>query len=456
MVRGAIGRERESGFRAVEVLSACVALLLSACSPGARRVEPPPVAASFVLREGTLASADGVPIHYVATGEGSPALVFIHGWSCDATYWSETMEAFAPSHLVVAVDLAGHGRSGLERADWTVERFGADVRAVVEAMGLSRVVLVGHSMGGPVAVEAARLLGERVVAVVGVDTMQDVETPPPPEMLEAWLAEMTEDFPAFARNLVHRFFSEDADPVLVERIALDVALAPPEVAVPVFRNLFMYDLASALEAVRVPIVCINSSPTAVETNQRHAPQFRVVMIDGAGHFPHLERPDAFQQDLRQVLDEIENGTIAPIPRENPGVPCVRLGSPEPGLCARVEPPLGVQAELDVVASCFHTAVVVLETEPEARETLAAFLVRARGALETCAREVPPGLSRLAADPENAALRLLNGAEVSFAAEPPSHDDLSGGVTEIHTTYRFSATGVPETSRTTVTLSIGGE
>jgi pimeloyl-ACP methyl ester carboxylesterase len=411
-----------------------------------------------MMQEGAVTSADGVPIRYIATGDGSPALVFVHGWSCDATYWLDTMEAFAPRHHVVAVDLAGHGRSGVGRTEWTVEAFGQDVRTVVEALRLSDVVLVGHSMGGPVAVEAARLLGERVVAVVGVDTMQDVETPPAPELLATWLAEMEADFPTFARSLVRRFFSEDADPTLVERVAADVASAPPEVAVPVFRTLFAYDLAGAFEAVHVPIVCINSSlePTDVEANRRHAPQFRVVPIEGVGHFPHFERPTEFQRELRRVLDEVAAGAVGPVSIEDPGIQCERLGTPEMGPCVRADAPLGVRDELDVVASCFHTAVVVLENEPGAGEPLTAFLARARAALEACSREVPSGLSRLTVDPGSAVLRLSNGAEVTWATEPPLRDELAGGVTEIYTTYHFRVEGSPETSRTTLTRAIGGE
>src|SRR5687767_1979210 len=116
---------------------------------------------------GTVKAPDGVDIRYEVAGSGEPALVFVHGWSCDRTYWRPQIEHFSKSRRVVTLDLGGHGASSLGRKDWTMEAFAGDVRAVVEGLGLKRVVLVGHSMGGPVSLEAARMMPDRVAAVVG-------------------------------------------------------------------------------------------------------------------------------------------------------------------------------------------------------------------------------------------------------------------------------------------------
>ena len=78
----------------------------------------------------TIDSFDGVPISYEVRGNGSPALVFVHGWSCDRTYWKAQVEPFAVNHKVVTIDLAGHGESGTQRSDWTMEAFSEDVAAV--------------------------------------------------------------------------------------------------------------------------------------------------------------------------------------------------------------------------------------------------------------------------------------------------------------------------------------
>ncbi len=120
-------------------------------------------------------SADGVAIGYDVRGSGPVALVFIHGWMCDRTHWRHQIDAFAEGHTVVTLDLAGHGNSVGNRDSWTIDRFGADVQAVVEVLDLPRVILVGHSMGGPIALEAAAHMPDRVLGVVGVDTLHNVE-----------------------------------------------------------------------------------------------------------------------------------------------------------------------------------------------------------------------------------------------------------------------------------------
>ncbi|MDX1450575.1 MAG: alpha/beta hydrolase, partial [Acidimicrobiia bacterium] len=98
----------------------------------------------------TVPSFDGIPITYEVHGRKSPTLVFVHGWSCDRRYWREQLEPFSHEYRVVAIDLAGHGDSGSGRQEPTIRSFGADVAAVVRELGLERVVLIGHSMGGDV------------------------------------------------------------------------------------------------------------------------------------------------------------------------------------------------------------------------------------------------------------------------------------------------------------------
>ncbi len=68
-------------------------------------------------------SADGVRVAYEVRGTGTPALVFIHGWSCDRSYWAGQLETFSREFQVVAIDLAGHGESGFGRQPWTIGAF---------------------------------------------------------------------------------------------------------------------------------------------------------------------------------------------------------------------------------------------------------------------------------------------------------------------------------------------
>ena len=119
---------------------------------------------------GTAHSADGAAIAYDVRGKGDITLVFIHGWACDRSFWREQLDIFARDYRVVALDLGGHGDSQVDRDAWSLAVLGGDVQAVADELNLNRVILIGHSLGGMVSLEAARLMPERVLGVVGVDT----------------------------------------------------------------------------------------------------------------------------------------------------------------------------------------------------------------------------------------------------------------------------------------------
>lgn len=255
---------------------------------------------------GSVRAPDGVEIRFEDDGQGEPDLVFVHGWSCDRSYWRAQMDHFAVSHRVVTVNLGGHGDSSLGRKDWTMTAFGEDVRAVVKALDLRKVVLVGHSMGGPVIVEAARLLPERVVALVPVDVFHDVEYRWSVEELEAYLAPLRADFRKRTEALVRSFFPARADSKLVEWVACDMAEAPPEVGISAMENVRRYNQAEGLASVKVPVRLINSDfwTTDVEAARRYKPDVQLAVMPGVGHFLMIEAPDEFNRLLARAVSEL--------------------------------------------------------------------------------------------------------------------------------------------------------
>jgi pimeloyl-ACP methyl ester carboxylesterase len=128
--------------------------------------------------KGEARSSDGIPLRFEARGSGAPALVFVHGWSCDRTDWDGQLDWFSAHHQVVAMDLAGHGESAAGRQAWTMVAFGDDVVAVVEALGL--------------------------------------DEPQQREEVERFLAPLGEDFGTAAQQLVRRMFPPGTDAELVD------------------------------------------------------------------------------------------------------------------------------------------------------------------------------------------------------------------------------------------------
>jgi pimeloyl-ACP methyl ester carboxylesterase len=255
----------------------------------------------------TVKAPDGVEVRYEAAGQGEPALVFVHGWSCDRSYWRAQIDHFAASHRVVAVDLGGHGESGLGRKDWTMAAFAGDVRAVVEALGPRTVVLVGHSMGGPVIAEAAQLMPGRVAALVVVDFFNDVDRRFGAKEREGFLAPMRADFPKATEAFVRQeMFAPHSDPKLADRIARDMAAGPPAVAVSAMENLLRYDQGAALAAAKVPVRLINADkwPTDLEAARRHKPDMGLAVMPAVGHFLMMEAPDEFNRLLARAVSEL--------------------------------------------------------------------------------------------------------------------------------------------------------
>jgi pimeloyl-ACP methyl ester carboxylesterase len=253
---------------------------------------------------GVVPSWDGIPLAFEARGSGTPALVFVHGWSCDRRYWDPQLDAFAARHRAVALDLAGHGESGAGRRRWTMPGFGDDVVAVVRHLGPGEVVLVGHSMGGDVVVEAALRLGDQVAGVVWADTYDTLCDPPTGQELERFLAPFREDFVAATRALVGRMCGPAAAADLVEWVAAGMSAAPPEVALDALEHAVGNEPAvlDGLGKLTCPVVAINAGhrPTDAAALRRHG--IRAVVLPGAGHFLMLEDPDGFNRLLGEVVD----------------------------------------------------------------------------------------------------------------------------------------------------------
>jgi pimeloyl-ACP methyl ester carboxylesterase len=301
------------------LIAALAALVLAVSVIGCSKQEtPPPPApapASADNPEPTEGAAriaiapDGVHVQYRVYGTGETALVFIHGWSCDSNYWREQIPAFRGKYTLITVDLAGHGGTDANRADWTIAAFGQDVATALSAVPNRQIILVGHSMGGPVALEAARLLKGRVVGIIGVDTFKSIGAPKPTQaQVDAIIKPFEADFIGQTRALVaDHLFVKGEHAQLAQKIAYDMSLSAPRVAVPALRAVLQYDFTDALKDISVPIVAINSDlgePVNEARIRKVLPKFRAVTLAGDGHFLMMEDPRRFNPALEAEVAAI--------------------------------------------------------------------------------------------------------------------------------------------------------
>ncbi len=274
-----------------------LALALSSIWWGTASIDGPEI--------GRIRAEDGVRISYTSEGHGEPAIVFIHGWTCDRTHWRFQVPEFRKSFRVITIDLPGHGTSGADRKSWSIDGLGADVAAVVRGLKLEQVVLVGHSMSGPVALAAAPKLRGILRGIVAVDSLHNVEYVAPPGSADRMVKRFEDDFEGARTRFMSGFFA-DRDSEILKSILENPASANRKAAISLLASYNRFDWKSALAAAGVPVRAINAAdpyPTAVKINRKYG-DFDAVLIPDVGHFLMLEKPVEFNRHLRIMIDQL--------------------------------------------------------------------------------------------------------------------------------------------------------
>ena len=269
---------------------------------GAAGKEP----AGVKIERKTCRGADGVEIVYSVAGKGEPALVFVHGGLANRGFWDGELKAFGGKHKTIALDLAGHGESGVNRTKWGMPEFGADVKAVVDAEKVKKVIIFGNSLGGPVAVEAALLLPGRVLGVVGVDTFQVLDQKIPPEQVKQRADMFERDYAGSLKIMVGMLFHKDADPAIMADAEKRMSGTSPAAAKAMFLSMGGYDQGAAVRRLTAPLRAINGDlyPTDIQANRKIKPDFDAVIMKHMGHYPMLERPDEFDRLVAETVARI--------------------------------------------------------------------------------------------------------------------------------------------------------
>ena len=268
------------------------------------------------VKHGVAISSDSERIAYSAYGTGETPLIFIHGWSCDSRYWQKQLSVFSKNYQVIAIDLAGHGNSSIDRFDYTMLSFAKDVKAVIEKEKISKAILIGHSMGGSVIAEAARLMPKKVYGIIGIDTLQNVSEKLAQKALDEMVKPFEIDFKNAAQGFVVTMFHEGTDKTLINWIIEDMSSAPKKAALSAFRNYMgQYvsgEAAQVFENITTPVVSINARiwPTSPDDNRKHIKNYKLFYIEETGHFPMLERPEKFNRLLMSAIKyiEVDKGT----------------------------------------------------------------------------------------------------------------------------------------------------
>ncbi len=246
---------------------------------------------------------DGVKLSYEEAGAGEPAIVFIHGWCCDRTYFAPQAAHFAATHRCISVDLRGHGLSDKPEEEYSIAGFADDVAWLCAQLGVEKPVVAGHSMGGLVALAMASMPSGAPSAIALLDSPLM-----PPDAIRSLMTQMAEAFrgPAYkeaAQTLVaNSMFIAESDPALKARIVAAMAGAPQHVLTSCWDAIGTFDGEAAAAACGVPALFIGAGGIG-DTARFKAlcPQLVVEETAGAGHFHQLEVPEQINAMLDRFL-----------------------------------------------------------------------------------------------------------------------------------------------------------
>ncbi|MHA1904201.1 MAG: alpha/beta fold hydrolase [Candidatus Thorarchaeota archaeon] len=257
-----------------------------------------------------VSSIDGVKIFYEEIGEGDTVLVFLGGWGVPTAkkVWRHQL-SFSSKYKIVLVDLAGHGESGKNRENYTMELFAHDVRAVVEKLDLRNVILIGHSMSGAVILEAERLFPDTIIGLIPLDSLfLNPERPyvgKRDDVIKKIVKPLENEFTSTVTGLFRSFLSDRFDPQDAKEIAKTPLSLDKRSMISAFIELQKWDVHSALPETTKPIKCILAGKDFPQQWRDEYNQFfDAVYLEDVGHLFFIEDPIRFNELLEERISEL--------------------------------------------------------------------------------------------------------------------------------------------------------
>ena len=282
-------------------------------------------------REGTARGLEGVPLSFTVYGSGSPAIVCCNGVGVDTGFWKYIVRYFSQRHTVVTWDYRGHGRSAtpakITRDRFTIEANVKDLMSVMNAAGVKKAVLLGHSMGTQVILEAWRRHADRVIGLgmmcgafgKPLDTFWNSKLSAP--IFDAVYRFVNAAPKQFARG--NRFFMRSPLPMFFARLGVvDPAMCRREDLQPYFDHLAILDpqifylmageaqrhtAITWLEDVDVPTLVVAGerdlfTPYHLSVKMRdEIPDAELLTVPNGSHVAFIEQPELVNLRLEKFL-----------------------------------------------------------------------------------------------------------------------------------------------------------
>ncbi len=259
-----------------------------------------------------ITAGEGTEIYYSEQGEGNTALLFLHGWGINSSYWDSQLEFFSENHRVIAMDLPGFGKSKSGRMHWTIQNYGNDVINVIDKLDLKKVILIGHSMSGDIIMEAALKNHKSIAGIVGIDNFKMIGVTFTKEQMNEMVGlfnAMVNDYrnavPAFIERLFHPSTGKDVR----ARVTNDIVNSDIQISIASISGMFEYSRIEAenLSRLNYKLYLVNSDfgPTNTAGLDKYCGKsYEVDYIHDTGHYPMIEKPEEFNNILKRTIAKI--------------------------------------------------------------------------------------------------------------------------------------------------------
>jgi len=255
--------------------------------------------------ESQFAKLDGARVHYKSYGKGRDALVLVHGWGCNMGHWRDQIADLSKRNRVITLDLPGHGESNKPQVAYTMDLFANAIDAVMRDAKVEHAVVVGHSMGTPVARQFYRKYPQKTLAIVIVDGgLRPFGTK---EMREQFLAMFRgPNYKEAGAQMFSQMMSTMAPPDR-ERVKTSFANTPQHVLVSAMESM-SDDALYGSDPMKVPVFAILAKspfwpPDTEQFFRSIAPDFEFQMWEGVGHFLMMEKPQQFNEAVIAFLNK---------------------------------------------------------------------------------------------------------------------------------------------------------
>lgn len=257
------------------------------------------------MKKYSVKSSDNTSLTVEVSGAGETALLFIHGWLGNKSWWAGQVEDFKKNFITACMDLAGHGESDKTRVNYTAKLYGADIANVANSLEAKSIILVGHSMSGAYVLEAAAQI-PNLKALIVVDTLKDLEMTFSSEQVESFLEIYRNHFADAVHKILPAYLFGTQTPEAVRERLQSEFLSQASFAEKAIEPLYRMDLKASAQKIKVPVRAINTdiNPTNKAVNQKYFRDYDFKEIKGLGHYPMLEDVKVFNDLLRATLNSL--------------------------------------------------------------------------------------------------------------------------------------------------------